>query len=136
MLIKHDEIHINSHENIEIINITNKILKIIQKQGLEEGLINISTKHTTSSIMINEDEDGLKKDYINFLEKIVPNDNYYHDKIDDNAKSHLKSMLTTPTQTLPVINRKISLGTWQSIFFVEFDGPRRNRTIHITLIGD
>ncbi|WP_455644771.1 secondary thiamine-phosphate synthase enzyme YjbQ [Methanosphaera sp.] len=136
MLIKYDEIHISSQENIEIINITNQISKIIQKHGLENGLINISTKHTTSSIMINEDEKGLKKDYINFLEKIVPNDNYYHDRIDNNAKSHLKSMLTTPTQTLPIINGKISLGTWQSIFFVELDGPRQNRIINITLMGE
>ena len=86
--------------------------------------------------MINEDEEGLKKDYVKFLEKIVPNDNYLHDRIDNNATSHLKAMLTTPTQTLPIIDGKISLGTWQSIFFVELDGPRSNRTINIMIIGD
>ncbi len=136
MSIIHDMIHINTNQNVEVINITSNVNDIIRKHDITNGLVNISTKHTTSSIMINEDEEGLKKDYVKFLEKIVPNDNYLHDRIDNNATSHLKAMLTTPTQTLPLIDGKISLGTWQSIFFVELDGPRSNRTINIMIIGD
>lgn len=129
-------IHTNTNQNVEVINITSNVNDIIRKHDITNGIVNISTKHTTSSIMINEDEEGLKKDYVKFLEKIVPNDNYLHDRIDNNATSHLKAMLTTPTQTLPIIDGKISLGTWQSIFFVELDGPRSNRTINIMIIGD
>ncbi|MDY2745575.1 MAG: secondary thiamine-phosphate synthase enzyme YjbQ [Methanosphaera sp.] len=136
MLIIHDMIHTNTNQNVEVINITSNVNDIIRKHDITNGIVNISTKHTTSSIMINEDEEGLKKDYAKFLEKIVPNDNYLHDRIDNNATSHLKAMLTTPTQTLPIIDGKISLGTWQSIFFVELDGPRSNRTINIMIIGD
>lgn len=136
MSIIHDMIHINTNQNVEVINITSNVNDIIRKHDTTNGLVNLSTKHTTSSIMINEDEEGLKKDYVKFLEKIVPNDNYLHDRIDNNATSHLKAMLTTPTQTLPIIDGKISLGTWQSIFFVELDGPRSNRTINIMIIGD
>lgn len=136
MSIIHDMIHINTNQNVEVINITSNVNDIIRKHDITNGLVNISTKHTTSSIMINEDEEGLKKDYVKFLEKIVPKDNYLHDRIDNNATSHLKAMLTTPTQTLPLIDGKISLGTWQSIFFVELDGPRSNRTINIMIIGD
>jgi len=136
MSIIHDMIHTNTNQNVEVINITSNVNDIIRKHDTTNGIVNISTKHTTSSIMINEDEEGLKKDYAKFLEKIVPNDNYLHDRIDNNATSHLKAMLTTPTQTLPIIDGKISLGTWQSIFFVELDGPRSNRTINIMIIGD
>ena len=136
MSIIHDMIHINTNQNVEVINITSNVNDIIRKHDTTNGLVNLSTKHTTSSIMINEDEEGLKKDYVKFLEKIVPNDNYLHDRIDNNATSHLKAMLTTPTQTLPLIDGKISLGTWQSIFFVELDWPRSNRTINIMIIGD
>ena len=136
MSIIHDMIHIKTNQNVEVINITSNVNDIIRKHDTTNGLVNLSTKHTTSSIMINEDEEGLKKDYVKFLEKIVPNDNYLHDRIDNNATSHLKAMLTTPTQTLPIIDGKISLGTWQSIFFVELDGPRSNRTINIMIIGD
>lgn len=136
MSIIHDMIHTNTNQNVEVINITSNVNDIIRKHDITNGIVNISTKHTTSSIMINEDEEGLKKDYVKFLEKIVPNDNYLHDRIDNNATSHLKAMLTTPTQTLPIIDGKISLGTWQSIFFVELDGLRSNRTINIMIIGD
>lgn len=136
MQIIHENIQIDTNNSIEVINITKQVQEIIDKNKIQDGLVNISTKHTTSGIMINEDEAGLKKDYVNFLEKIVPEDDYFHNRIDNNATSHLKSMLTTPNQTIPVINSHISLGVWQSIFFVELDGPRKNRTINITIIGE
>ncbi len=135
-MIEYDVIKINTGRNVEIINITSKIEDIVKKSEISNGLINISTKHTTSSIMINEDENGLKKDYINFIEKIVIHDDYFHDRIDNNARSHLMSMLSSQNQTLPVLNGKLSLGVWQSIFFVEFDGPRNNREIIVTLISE
>lgn len=129
-----DEIIINTNNKVELVNITGKINQIIKEQDINEALVNISTKHTTSAIIINEDEEGLKKDIINFFEKIVPYDNYFHDKIDNNARSHLKSLLSSPNQTLPIIDGRLSLGIWQSIFFIELDGPRRNRKISITIL--
>lgn len=131
-----DTIRIDTTQKYELINITSKIEEIIQNNDVNEGLINISTKHTTSSIIINEDEKGLKDDIINVLKQVIPDNNYLHDRIDNNAKSHLMAMLTTPTQTLPIINGKLSLGTWQSIFFLELDGPRMNRTVNINIICD
>lgn len=136
MQVIHEAISIDTHDNIEIINITGNIKDIIRKYDITNGIISISTKHTTSSIMINEDEEGLKKDYLNFLEKLVPQGNYLHDRIDNNATSHLKAMLTTPTQSLSIIDGKINLGIWQSIFFVELDGPRQNRSVNVTIIGN
>lgn len=136
MQIIHEAISIDTHDNIEIINITGNIKDIIRKYDITNGIISISTKHTTSSIMINEDEEGLKKDYLTFLEKLVPQGNYLHDRIDNNATSHLKAMLTTPTQSLSIIDGKINLGIWQSIFFVELDGPRQNRSVNVTIIGN
>jgi secondary thiamine-phosphate synthase enzyme len=129
-----DTIRIDTTQKYELINITSKIEEIIRNNDVNEGLINISTKHTTSSIIINEDEEGLKDDIINVLKQVIPDNNYLHDRIDNNAKSHLMAMLTTPTQTLPIINGKLSLGTWQSIFFLELDGPRMNRIITISII--
>lgn len=136
MQVIHETISIDTHDNIEIINITGNIKNIIRKYDITNGIISISTKHTTSSIIINEDEEGLKKDYLNFLEKLVPQGNYLHDRIDNNATSHLKAMLTTPTQSLSIIEGKINIGIWQSIFFVELDGPRQNRSVNVTIIGN
>lgn len=129
-----EEIILNTDKKVELINITSRINEIIIKNNIHEGLVNISTTHTTSAIIINEDEPGLKKDIINFFDNIVPEDDYFHDKIDNNARSHLKSILSTQNQTLPIKNTKLNLGTWQSIFFMEFDGPRKSRIIEISLL--
>lgn len=130
----HEEITIDTSENVELINITHIVNEIVQKNNMVEGLVNISTKHTTTSIIINEDEEGLKNDIINLYGDIINLKHYFHDKIDNNARSHLKSILSSSNQTLPVICGELSLGIWQNIFFAEFDGPRKSRKIIITLI--
>ena len=127
-------IKINTNTKTELINITPLIQKEI-KNKIQNGIINISTKHTTTSIIINEDEENLKKDILNTLNEIIPNKKYKHDNIDNNAKSHLQSLLLPTTETIPIQNEKINLGTWQSIFLIEHDGPRNNRTINLTIMG-
>lgn len=129
-----EKIVLNTSKAIEIINITNRIQEIIEKSGVDDALVNISTRHTTSAILINEDEKGLKKDLVSLLDKIVPNDSYEHDLIDNNARSHLMSLLLSSNQTLPVVGGRINLGTWQSIFFLELDGPRSNRIVNVSIL--
>lgn len=129
-----EKIVLNTSKAIEIINITNRIQEIVEKSGVDDALVNISTRHTTSAILINEDEKGLKKDFVSLLEKIVPNDSYEHDLIDNNARSHLMSLLLSSNQTLPVVGGRINLGTWQSIFFLELDGPRGNRIVNVSIL--
>ena len=130
----HKTINIDTNDGVELINITSKVQEIITSNKICNALVNISTKHTTTGIIINEDESGLKEDILNIYERLIPFDDYHHDRIDNNARSHLKSLLSNPNQTLPVIDGRISLGTWQSIFFVELDGPRKGRCIDITII--
>lgn len=134
MNIIHDEIKISTDKNTELINITPKINEIIRTNKVREGLINISTQHTTAAIIINEDETGLKQDILNLYEQIIPYGKYLHDKIDNNARSHLKAVLSSSNQTLAIIDGRLKLGTWQSIFFLEFDGPRKSRKISLTLM--
>lgn len=131
-----ESIRINTNIKMELINITPHIKEIIRKYGVDNGLVNISTKHTTSAIIINEDESGLKEDLLSVLSEIIPDNDYLHDRIDNNAKSHLMAMLTTANQTIPVIKSNLSLGTWQSIFFLELDGPRQNREVIISILVD
>lgn len=131
-----ESITIDSAKKCELINITSHINDIIRENNVESGLVNISTRHTTSGIIINEDESGLKEDIVNVLEEIIPYKNYLHDRIDNNARSHLMATITTPTQTLPIVNGRLSLGTWQSIFFLELDGPRLNRKVTISILRD
>lgn len=134
MKIKTHSLKIDTNKNFEIIDITSKINDLID---VEEGIISIFSKHSTSAIVVNENESGLLRDLEATLNNIITDKfTYEHDRIDDNAKSHLKSFLLSSSECLPIKNNRLDLGTWQSVFFIELDGPRRNRTISLTMIGE
>ena len=134
MTIKSDSLKINTNKNFEIIDITSKINDLIT---IEEGIISIFSKHSTSAIVVNENESGLLRDLEFMLDNLVSDKfSYQHDRIDNNARSHLKSFLLSSSECLPVKNGKLELGTWQSVFFIELDGPRANRTVTLTMVGE
>ena len=134
MTVKNHSIKINTNRNFEIIDITSKINELID---VENGIISIFSKHSTSAIVVNENESGLLKDLEFTLDNLITDKfTYQHDRIDDNAKSHLKSFLLSSSECLPIKNGRLDLGTWQSVFFIELDGPRHNRTISLTIIGE
>ena len=134
MTIKIHSLKINTNKNFEIIDITSKINDFID---VEEGIISIFSKHSTSAIVVNENEQGLLNDLEFTLNNLIDDKfSYDHDRIDSNARSHLKSFLLSSSECLPIKNGKLDLGTWQSVFFIELDGPRHNRTISLTIIGE
>lgn len=134
MTIKNYSFQIDTNENFEIIDITSKINELID---IDEGIISVFSKHSTSAIVINENEQGLLNDLEFMLNNLVSDEfKYQHDRIDNNAKSHLKSFLLSSSECLPIKNSKLDLGTWQSVFFIELDGPRRARTITLTMVGE
>jgi len=110
----------------ELIEITKKIAKLI---NINEGLCILFVRHTTAALLINENEEGIKKDIIKILKSTVPKGNWEHNKIDDNATSHLKSTFLNSSLTIPISNKKLMLGTYQNIFLAEFDGPRERELI-------
>ena len=119
----------------ELVDITDKVRAQVKESGIQDGICLISTRHTTASIIINENEQGLRKDLLDMLETLIPqNKSYVHDRIDSNAHSHLRAALLGTSETIPIEDGHLVLGTWQSIFFVELDGPR-NRTVKIKIIG-
>lgn len=125
---------LNSNRNFEIIDITAMINNEID---IESGIVNVFSKHSTSAIVVNENERGLLKDLELMLSDLVSDKySWQHDRIDNNAKSHLKSFLLSSSETIPVLDGKLDLGTWQSVFFVELDGPRNNRTVNLTFLSD
>ena len=134
MKIKNHSIKINTNRNFEIIDITSKINELID---VERGIISIFSKHSTSAIVVNENESGLLSDLEFTLNNLITDKfTYQHDRIDDNAKSHLKSFLLSSSECLPIKNGRLDLGTWQSVFFIELDGPRHGRTISLTIMGE
>lgn len=134
MTVKTSFLQIDTNKNFEIIDITSKINELIE---IDEGIISIFSKHSTSAIVVNENESGLLNDLEFLLNNLISDKfSYEHDRIDNNAKSHLKSFLLSSSECLPIKNSKLDLGTWQSVFFIELDGPRRNRTVTLTMVGE
>lgn len=119
----------------ELIDITDRVRAVVKESGTKDGICVISTRHTTSGIIVNENERGLRKDILEMLETLVPeNKSYAHNQIDNNADSHLRAVLLGNSATIPIEDGHLVLGTWQSIFFVELDGPR-TRNVNIKIIG-
>jgi secondary thiamine-phosphate synthase enzyme len=128
-------------ERLELINITERINDLVRKSGVREGLVHIQSLHTTAAVFLNEWQDALLHDMKTCLEEMVDrerhwrhNDPQYSDCERANADSHLRGMLMGQTLCLQVRNAKVLLGTWQSIIFAEFDGPR-SRTLAVQVSG-
>lgn len=141
MVVISKSLKVSSSSNFQIMDITRDVvtaLNEINKQNkMDNGIVNIFTKHSTSSIRVNENEKGLLLDFEKALKDIVKEkDNYKHDFIDNNAASHIRAFLLGSSETIPIVDGRLDLGTWQSIFFVELDGPRTNRTVDLTFIGE
>jgi secondary thiamine-phosphate synthase enzyme len=122
-------IEVLTDEKNQLVNITEKVEKIIEKSGVKNGLALIFSFHTSATILINEDEPGLKKDWFKFVGKLTSGLEFFHDKIDNNASAHLISGLLGNEKTLPVENGKLLRGTWQEIFLMELDGPRTRKVL-------
>jgi secondary thiamine-phosphate synthase enzyme len=131
-----ERIEIETGQSTELIDITGKVKEIVKSRSgnVNSGICVVFTRHTTSGIIINENEAGLKSDILALLNDLIPKGRgYLHDKIDDNAHSHLRAVVLGSSVTIPIENGGLTLGTWQSIFFVECDGPRR-REVYVKVI--
>jgi len=129
-----DRLEIETRESTELIDITSEVKGIVRSKSVDSGICLIFTKHTTTGIIINENEAGLKNDILMLLNELIPKGKgYLHDQIDDNAHAHLRSVVLGSSATIPIENGTLALGTWQSIFFVECDGPRR-REVCVTVV--
>ncbi|MHB1022104.1 MAG: secondary thiamine-phosphate synthase enzyme YjbQ [Acidobacteriaceae bacterium] len=120
----------------EMVHITPDVEKIVRRSGIQEGFCFVSPMHITAAIYVNDFEDGLIEDIGEWLEKLAPARPEYkhHQTGEDNADAHLKALLLHHEVTLPITKGKLDLGTWQRVFYAEFDGQRRKRVI-VKLMG-
>ncbi len=126
---------VKSAKQTELIDITKPVADIVQRAGVKEGLCLLYVPHTTAAITINENADpSVPRDILMELNKMVPfEDRYQH--TEGNSAAHIKSSLMGCSQTLIIESGKLLLGTWQGIFFCEFDGPR-NRQVYVKVVED
>jgi len=127
----------NTPKRIEFINITDKVEQAVKKSGIKEGLVLVNAMHITASIFINDEEEGLKNDFIEWLHKLVDiKKNYKHNLTgEDNAYAHLMRTIMGREVVIAVTSGKLDFGPWEQIFYLELDGQRKKRVL-VKVIGE
>lgn len=122
---------VKTRDRYEMLHLTPEVEAIVRRSGIHDGLCLVSPMHITAAIYVNDNEDGLIEDISVWLEKLAPRGPHYkhHQTGEDNGDAHLKSLLLHHETTLPVTSGRLDLGTWQRIFYAEFDGQRSKRII-------
>ncbi len=129
-------IAIKTHKRCDMLNITEQVRQIVQVSGVENGLAVIHVPHTTAAVTINENADpDVVHDILLTLDEMYPKDRKGYQHEEGNSDAHIKSSLFGATQTVIIENGDLVLGTWQGIFFCEFDGPR-NRSCIVKIMGE
>ena len=139
MGVHYDEINIQTHGEVDLVDITANVQKVITKSKIKDGIVCVFASGSTGTITTIEYEPGLVHDLPEALEKIAPKNIYYkHHETwhDDNGHSHVRASLMGPSVTLPIKNGKLVHGTWQQVVFVELDTRPRSRTIVVQIVGE
>lgn len=132
----HHKLHFSTHQAQELLDITEQVRTVTRNSGVRNGLINVYAQGATAAIMIQENWDAsVPTDVVDLLRKLIPPGVWLHDQQDGNGDAHLKAGLVGPSETIPIIDGKLGLSTWQGIFFCEFDGPRSTRTVVCTVLA-
>ncbi|NLE16140.1 MAG: YjbQ family protein [Spirochaetales bacterium] len=121
-----------------LVNITNLVQQAVTASGVQEGLVLVNAMNITASVFINDDESGLHHDYEVWLEKLAPEkpySQYRHNGYEDNADAHLKRTIMGRESVVAITKGKLDFGTWEQIFYYEFDGKRTKRVL-IKIIGE
>jgi len=132
------ELWFNTKKPREFINITGDVQALLRESGIQEGLCLVNAMHITASVFINDDESGLHHDFDVWLEKLAPHEpvsSYRHNSGEINADAHLKRTIMGREVVVAVTSGALHLGTWEQIFYGEFDGQRRKRVL-VKIIGE
>jgi len=127
-------IHISTPAHNGLYDITRQVEAIVQESGVQSGLVNVYVQGATAAVMIQENwDESVQSDVVTLLNKLIPAGIWQHDHQDNNVDAHLKAGIVGPQETIPIVNGKMGLSTWQNIFLCEFDGPRSRRNIMVTV---
>ncbi|HCM38556.1 MAG TPA: secondary thiamine-phosphate synthase enzyme [Bdellovibrionales bacterium] len=131
-----EQLHLELPKRYGLVNITDHIEAALERSGVQDGFAFVSAMHITAGVYINDAESGLLNDIAKWIEQLAPYglDYRHHQTGEDNADAHLKSYLTNPSLTAPITKGRLDFGTWQQIFYAEFDG-RRNKRILVKITG-
>ncbi|HPV87612.1 MAG TPA: secondary thiamine-phosphate synthase enzyme YjbQ [Bacteroidales bacterium] len=132
------EFYIETTTRRAFVNITPQVLKCLEESGIQEGILLCNSMHITSSVFINDDESGLHHDFEKWLEHLAPekpHSQYRHNGVEDNADAHLKRQVMGREVVIAITQGRLDFGTWEQIFYGEFDGKRKKRVL-VKIIGE
>jgi secondary thiamine-phosphate synthase enzyme len=126
---------VSTSRHNELVDITKEVEEIVSLSKITTGIVNVYVQGATAGIMIQENwDESVQNDVIGLFKKLIPAGVWEHDAQDNNGDSHLKAGIVGPGESIPIINEKMGLSTWQNIFLCEFDGPRSERRIVVTIV--
>jgi secondary thiamine-phosphate synthase enzyme len=136
MRIYTDIITLSTNRERELVDVTLEAQRLVRRSGVQEGVCALYAHGATAALMIQENDDpNIGQDVVNCLDQLVPKGVWLHDRIDGNGASHIQAGIVGPSETIPIREGTLNLSSWQNVFFCEFDGPRRKRTVAVTILG-
>lgn len=137
MAVETKRISLNTRGRDDICNITDEVARVVRSSRISSGVVTVFVPHSTAGITTIEYESGAVADLSRVIRRLIPEDpSYAHNRIDDNAHSHLRAALIGPSVTVPFVNKELVLGTWQQIVLCDFDTHPRRRQVILQIIGD
>jgi secondary thiamine-phosphate synthase enzyme len=131
-----ETIHFATRRDQELVDITRPVQDVVQRSGIRDGLVNVYAQGATAAVMIQENwDESVQEDVLDFLRRQIPKGVWRHDAQDGNGDAHLKAGLVGPSESIPLIGGTLGLSRWQNIFFCEFDGPRSDRSVVVTVLA-
>ena len=132
----HESITVTTHTREQLLDITERVNAVVHRSGIANGLVNVYVQGATAAVMIQENwDESVQTDVVHLLQKMIPKGVWLHDRQDGNGDAHLKSGLVGPSETIPIVNGELGLSRWQNIFLCEFDGPRSDRSLVISILS-
>ncbi len=126
-----EKFQVSTSKKLQIVTVTDKVKSIVKESGVDEGICLVYVPHATAAVTINENHDpNLLDDILDSLQENIPSGKWRHDRIDGNGAAHIKAAIIGPSETIPIHDGKLMLGTWQGIMVCDFDGPRQ-RTVYV-----
>jgi secondary thiamine-phosphate synthase enzyme len=123
-------LEVRTRQKREVVDLTPRVAEAVARAGVREGVCTVFVRHATAAVIINENADpGFRTDILTALDTMFPEGVWEHDKVDDNGAAHLKAALLGPSESIPIRDGGLLLGTWQGIALVECDGPRAREIV-------
>lgn len=132
-----ETIRIGTDARETLVDVTPQVRQAVARSGVRDGLVCVYVQGATAAVMIQENwDDSVQTDVVELLRKLIPRGVWRHDAQDGNGDAHLKAGLVGPSESIPLIDGRLGLSTWQNVFLCEFDGPRRERALVCTVLAD